>query len=89
MPPRITSPVTAATYAVHAERIGEQPIPLAANADGEVRRLHWFVNESYVGTGSPGVALPWLPARAGRYTVRAVDDRGRADSRELSIALVR
>jgi len=88
-PPRITSPVTAATYAVHIGRIGEQPIPLAANADGEVRRLHWFVNESYVGTGTPGVALPWLPTRAGRYTVRAVDDRGRADSRELSIALVR
>lgn len=88
-PPRITSPVTAATYAVQVDRIGKQPIPLAANADGEVRRLHWFVNESYVGTGTPGVALPWLPAHAGRYTVRAVDDRGRADSRELSIALVR
>ncbi|AMN48248.1 penicillin-binding protein 1C [Steroidobacter denitrificans] len=88
-PPRITSPVTAVTYAVPVDRIGKQPIPLAADADGEVQRLHWFVDDSYVGTGSPGVALPWRPARAGRYLVRAVDDQGRADSRELSLALVR
>jgi len=88
-PPRITSPVTAATYTVRAGRIGEETIPLAANADSEVRRLHWFVNDSYVGTGAPGEALAWVPGHAGRYRVRAIDDRGRADSRELNIALVR
>ncbi|MGH8177551.1 MAG: penicillin-binding protein 1C [Steroidobacter sp.] len=88
-PPKITSPVTSATYTVRANRIGAESIPLAANADSEVRRLHWFVGESYIGTGAPGVALSWNPAQAGRYIVRAVDDRGRADSRELNVALVR
>jgi penicillin-binding protein 1C len=88
-PPHITSPVVAATYTVRAARVGNESIPLAANADSEVRRLHWFVDDSYIGTGTPGVALGWNPQRSGHYIVRAVDDRGRADSRELDVALVR
>jgi penicillin-binding protein 1C len=88
-PPQITSPVIAVTYTVRTGRVGSEAIPLAANADSEVRRLHWFVDESYVGTGTPGVAIGWNPTRAGRYVVRTVDDRGRADSRELFVELVR
>jgi penicillin-binding protein 1C len=88
-PPEITSPVIAVTYTVRTGRVGNEPIPLAANADSEVRRLHWFVDDSYVGTGTPGIAIGWNPSRAGRYIVRTVDDRGRADSRELSVELVR
>ena len=88
-PPHITSPVTAATYTIRAGRIGSEPVPLAANADSEVRRLHWFVDESYVGTSAPGIALAWNPRGSGHYIVRTVDDRGRADSRPLEVALVR
>jgi penicillin-binding protein 1C len=88
-PPQITSPVTSATYTVRAGRVGQEAIPLAANADSEIRRLYWFVDEDYVGVGAPGVALSWTPARSGRYVVRAVDDRGRADSRLLQVAFVR
>ena len=88
-PPHITSPVTAATYTIRAARIGSEPVPLAANADSEVRRLHWFVDESYVGTSAPGIALAWNPRGSGHYIVRTVDDRGRADSRPLDVALVR
>ncbi|HLS81731.1 MAG TPA: penicillin-binding protein 1C [Steroidobacter sp.] len=88
-PPHITSPISSMTYTVRAGRIGAETIPLVANADSEVRRLHWFVNETYVGVGAPGAALAWTPERAGRYLVRAVDDRGRADSRALRVELVR
>jgi penicillin-binding protein 1C len=88
-PPHITSPVTAATYTIRAGRVGNEPVPLAANADSEVRRLHWFVDESYVGTSAPGIALAWNPHGSGHYVVRTVDDRGRADSRPLDVALVR
>ncbi len=87
--PQITSPVIAVTYTVRSGRVGSETIPLAANADSEVRRLHWFVDESYVGTGTPGVAIGWHPSHAGHYIVRTVDDRGRADSRELDVELVR
>jgi penicillin-binding protein 1C len=88
-PPRITSPVTAVTYTVRAGRVGDGSIPLAAHADSEVRKLHWFVDDSYIGAGAPGIAVGWNPTHSGRYVVRAVDDRGRADSRELNVALVR
>jgi penicillin-binding protein 1C len=88
-PPKITSPVTAATYTIRAGRIGNETVPLAANADSEVRRLHWFVDESYVGTSAPGIALAWNPRGSGHYIVRTVDDRGRADSRPLDVALLR
>jgi penicillin-binding protein 1C len=88
-PPHITSPTAAVTYTVRADRVGKDPIPLSANADSEVRRLHWFVDENYIGTGTPGIAIAWLPQSSGRFIVRAVDDRGRADSRELSVELVR
>jgi penicillin-binding protein 1C len=86
--PRITSPVTSVTYTLRAQRIGNDSIPLAANTDSETRRVHWFVDESYVGSVAPGIALGWQPMHAGRYLVRAVDDRGRADSRELDVTVV-
>jgi penicillin-binding protein 1C len=87
--PQITSPLTSVTYSVRAARVGIDEIPLAANADSEVRRLHWFVDDAYVGTGVPGVAMSWNPGHAGNYMVRAVDDRGRADSRALNVDVVR
>jgi penicillin-binding protein 1C len=88
-PPHITSPVTAATYSIRAHRMSEETVPLSANADSEVRRLHWFIDETYVGTGTPGIAIGWAPPHSGRFMVRAVDDRGRADSRELRVDVVR
>jgi penicillin-binding protein 1C len=87
-PPRITSPLTTVTYALRSQRMGNETIPLAANADSETRRVHWFVDDSYVGSGPPGVAVAWTPLRAGRYLVRAVDDHGRADTRALEISVV-
>jgi penicillin-binding protein 1C len=86
--PRITSPVTSVTYTLRAQRLGDESIPLAANTDSEARRVHWFVDEAYVGSAAPGIALGWQPAHAGKYVVRAVDDRGRADSRELDVTVV-
>lgn len=86
--PIITSPVIAATYTVRAARLGADAIPLSANADSDVRRLHWFVDNTYVGTGAPSTAIPWQPHRSGRYRVRAVDDRGRADTRQLEVEIV-
>ncbi len=87
--PQITSPVTAVTYTLRAASAGSESIPLAANADSDVRRLHWFVDDAYVGSGLPGIAVPWAPPRTGAFVVRAIDDRGRADSRRLQVALVR
>jgi penicillin-binding protein 1C len=88
-PPRITSPVIAATYTMRMTRGDTDSIPLTANADSEVQRLHWFVDETYIGTAIPGIAIGWNPTQAGHFVVRAVDDRGRADTRELNVAVER
>jgi penicillin-binding protein 1C len=86
--PFINSPLRNATYTLRAARIGGETVPLAATADGDVRTVHWFVNDAYVGTSRPDVALSWIPGRSGEFLVRAIDDQGRADSRELRVAVV-
>lgn len=88
VPPRINSPLASVTYTLRVARLDAETIPLAATADAEVRKVYWFVGDAYVGSSQPDVAVPWAPARSGTFTVRAVDDRGRADSRELRVALV-
>jgi penicillin-binding protein 1C len=87
--PHINSPLSNTTYTLRAARVSTETIPLAATADGEVRTVHWFVDDAYVGTSQPDIAVTWTPGRAGEFTVRAVDDQGRADSRDLRVAIVR
>jgi penicillin-binding protein 1C len=86
--PSINSPLRNATYTLRASRVGSETIPLAATTDGGVRTLHWFVDDAYVGTARPDATVSWTPGRSGAFLVRAVDDQGRADSRELAVAVV-
>ncbi|MFT3791845.1 MAG: penicillin-binding protein 1C [Rudaea sp.] len=86
--PQITSPVRGATYTRRASREGEERIAFNATVDAGVRELYWFVDEDFVGAAKPGETLFWQPAAAGEYTLRAVDDRGRADSRKLRVDVV-
>jgi penicillin-binding protein 1C len=86
--PHINSPLSNTTYTLRAARVGNETIPLAATTDGDVRTVHWFVDDAYVGTSRPDVAVSWTPGRSGEFTVRAVDDQGRADSRALRVAVV-
>lgn len=86
--PHINSPLTNTTYTLRAARVGTETIPLAATTDGEVRTVHWFVDDAYVGTSRPDATVSWTPGRSGEFTVRAVDDQGRADSRALRVAVV-
>lgn len=86
--PSISSPLRNATYTMRASRVGSDSIPLAATTDGSVRTLHWFVDDAYVGTTRPESAVAWTPGHSGAFLVRAIDDQGRADSRELNVAVV-
>jgi len=86
--PQITSPVRGATYTRRASREGEERVAFNATVDASARELYWFVDEDFVGTAKPGESLFWQPIAAGEYTLRAVDDRGRADSRRLRIDVV-
>lgn len=86
-PPAITSPMTGATYTLRAARLGRESVPLSANADADVRSMYWFVGDSFVAATGPGATLQWTPPGGGSYQLRVVDDHGRADTRELRVAL--
>lgn len=85
--PSITSPQRGVEYAVRLTAESAQTIPLLATADADAREMFWFIDDRLVGKARPGEALPWR-ARPGRYVVRAVDDRGRADTAELKVRAV-
>jgi penicillin-binding protein 1C len=76
-------------YTLSAAAGADDGIPLQANADADVERIYWFVNDAFVGVGKPGVALSWRPAHGGAFVVRAVDDHGRYMGRNLQVAVVR
>ena len=87
-PPQITSPVRGATYTRRRSREGEERIGFNATVDANVQSVYWFVGDAFVGAVKPGATLLWQPSGAGEYTLRAVDDHGRADTRTLRIAVV-
>jgi penicillin-binding protein 1C len=75
----------AVTYAVRLSG-GDSSIPLIAAADGDVRELTWFIGDRLLGKALPRAPLLWTP-EPGRFVVRAVDDHGRSDSRDLVVTL--
>jgi penicillin-binding protein 1C len=84
--PRIVSPVRGLVYTL---RIGQSaPLSLRADAGSGTQAVYWFAGNAYLGRAPFGEGLAWLPSRAGRYLLRAVDDRGIADTRELVVDFV-
>ncbi len=86
--PHITAPLRGAVYTHRASRSDADRIGFNATADADTRSLYWFVNDAFIGQAHSGETLFWQPLHAGQYTVRAMDDHGRADSRELHVAVV-
>ncbi|TBR17600.1 penicillin-binding protein 1C [bacterium] len=79
--PEISSPPAGVTLVLRPQT---PSVELAAVTDAGTRAVHWFAGERYLGAAAPGQALDWAPS-PGRYVVRAVDDAGRASSREVSV----
>ncbi|MEL7451677.1 MAG: penicillin-binding protein 1C, partial [Pseudomonadota bacterium] len=87
--PRIVSPLAGVTYHVrHREGAASDHNQIAFQAvtDANVRSLYWFINDRFVERVARDKPLLW-PAKAGTYTVVAVDDAGRSHSRPLSVKL--
>ena len=83
--PEITSPQPSVEY--HASiKDTDEAVLFNANADGEVRTLHWFLNNQYLGNSRPGEPFSWHP-QPGRFHVRVVDDYGRFDSTIMQVVL--
>ncbi|WP_319521949.1 penicillin-binding protein 1C [uncultured Desulfosarcina sp.] len=88
LPPAITSPQPGLVAAMNSESSNARQVPFLAVADGDVRRLYWFVDNRYVGASPPGQPLMWT-ARSGTFDVHVVDDHGRAASTALTVEWVR
>jgi len=85
--PRIVSPKSDRIYHVRLNLENNAVLNLEAAADGAHEAVHWFVDSSYLGVAPASTPLLWKPV-AGRHTIRAVDDTGRADSRVITITTV-
>jgi len=83
--PRIHSPITGAAYVLRLNERKPLEIALTASLDGGAREVHWFADESYLGSSAAAAPLVWAPSSGGRYLIRAIDDHGRSDSREVRV----
>jgi penicillin-binding protein 1C len=82
----IVSPLRGLVYTQRAAH----PTPLALRADGSMtsQGVYWFAGNAFIGRAQAGENLAWSPSEPGRYLLRAVDEHGEADTRELEIEVV-
>ena len=88
--PQITSPLRGVTYTIrlsHANLKTSETIALRANRDGQ-GAIYWFADNSFIGKSTAGSLIAWNPQQAGRYVLRAIDDNGQADSREVNVEFI-
>ncbi len=85
-PPRITSPQLGAVYQLRLGRNAQ--VPLVADAASPMRNIFWFANNAFLGKTQGGQALLWTPPASGGYTLRAVDEAGASDSRQLAVEFI-
>jgi penicillin-binding protein 1C len=85
--PSITSPLRGSSYTLRLKQLDEERIPFTATSDADVHVLYWFVDDAYVGRSGSNETMYWQPRTAGQYTIRVVDDHGRAEQRLLSVNL--
>ncbi|MFC5473986.1 penicillin-binding protein 1C [Paraherbaspirillum soli] len=84
--PQIVSPNSGATYTMQLSKM--TPIALRANATAAHDILFWFANGGLIGKAKAADSLGWLPGTPGRYQLRAIDQQGRADVREVEVEFV-
>jgi penicillin-binding protein 1C len=85
--PCIVSPKTGLTYHMRVGAEADEVLNLEATAETSREELHWFVDATYLGVSAPSASLLWKMA-PGKHVIRAVDEAGRADSREILVTAV-
>ncbi|MDR3501773.1 MAG: penicillin-binding protein 1C [Legionella sp.] len=84
--PQITSPQAGISYIVRANSQQNNTIPFTTVTDAGIAYVYWFVNETFVAKTKAGKSFLWH-ARPGTFVVRAVDDHGLSDARDLLVQL--
>lgn len=86
--PRITSPLRNTTYTLRPFQQDRDRIVFSATTDADTRTIYWFIDDGYLGSTASKRSIEWRPTAQGSYRVRAIDDRGRADSRRIKVEIV-
>lgn len=86
LPPRISSPQSSISYSLPSNQLDTAEVPFTAVADADTRTLFWFVDDRFVGETPRDKPLFWH-LKPGNYSVRVVDDQGRADVSQMTVNL--
>ena len=94
-PPKITSLLCGVTHALRefqhtndANAAVDESVNLRATTDADTCEVFWFADQTFIGRTNAGAGFAWRPSAAGNYTLRAVGDHCRADSREMRATVV-
>ena len=82
--PRIVSPSAGESCAIRAGGGAGSQVPLAAQTDADVKKVHWFAGSEYLGWSVSGQPLAWN-ARPGSWRILALDDQGRSATRTVTV----
>lgn len=82
----ITSPAAGSTYLFikDASPRGAQRIPLTASAHDSTAKLHWFINDAYLGSTQSGSTLFW-DLRPGKFHIVCSDASGSSRSTNIMV----
>lgn len=83
--PQITSPLRGVTYTIQLAK--PETIALRATHGGQ-GAIYWFADNSFIAKSEGAIATAWSPQRAGHYVLRAVNEHGQADSRDVNIEFI-
>lgn len=83
--PVIMSPLRGVRYNLRMKN--PEPLLLRAEAAADAHTLFWFADDALIARTKPGESMPWLPALPRKYMLRAVDDQGRAQAREVVVEM--
>ena len=86
--PLISSPLRGVTHTVRLAK--PEPLLLRAEAAAGTETVYWFADDALIGRVRPGEGLAWMPnlgATGRRYLLRAVDNEGRTEAREVVVEI--
>ncbi|MDR1695900.1 MAG: penicillin-binding protein 1C [Endomicrobium sp.] len=86
-PPVIILPTQNIIYTLRAQSFEDEQIPFKADSDSDAKTIFWFLDNKYIGKSRPGTVLT-SKTESGDYTVKAVDDLGRASQAKLKVEII-
>ncbi len=83
--PQISSPLRGVTYTIKLSK--PEAIALKANV-GSQNTLYWFADDSFIAQSPAATAIAWSPPKAGHFVLRAVNEQGQSDSRDIHVEFI-